>query len=201
MPNPSFLIATYLWRHGDVAYAHKDKKLNLAAQWYLLGTHEIFDPLQESNRFKSFRKAALCLAETGKLQEADQVMERCVDKDCAKNNFVRFYIATMRKDEAQGEIPSHPLKTLLTSCSALQSLEAMSKSTDVDSQILLWAGKAAGESAGSSKIILSAVLKCILEIGKRDSNVIGIDLLLVIRWGFYSPLIAETVLNLFSVYY
>lgn len=48
------------------------------------------------------RKAALCYSEVGLYDRAEQVMDRSLGTDLAKSHFVRFYISTLKKDEARG---------------------------------------------------------------------------------------------------
>lgn len=57
----------------------------------------------------------------------------------------------------------------------------MSNSSDLEIKILLWAAKVARESVGSSRNLYSRVLLCVLEVGRRETNVVGVDLLVLIR--------------------
>lgn len=56
---------------------------------------------------------ALCYSEVGLYDRAEQVMDRSLGTDLAKSHFVRFYISTLKKDEARG--PSSPFCWLLAS--------------------------------------------------------------------------------------
>lgn len=90
-----------MWRRGDTA--HAESRSAIAAKWYLMGTNSIFRSLEEEISQKCFRKAALCFVEVGMLVEADKMMEKCAGGiDSAKNHFVRFYTATLAKNEEQG---------------------------------------------------------------------------------------------------
>lgn len=60
--------------------------------------------LKRIDRF-TCRKAALCFSEVGMYDRADEAIRSCSGTS-AKNDFVRFYNATLRVDEPQGRSSS-----------------------------------------------------------------------------------------------
>lgn len=55
------------------------------------------------------RKAALCLIEIKKFEEAEAIMSRSCDGEpakVAKSHFVRFYNFTLMQNEGKGEHPA-----------------------------------------------------------------------------------------------
>lgn len=62
---------------------------------------------------------------------------------------------------------------------AVNSLKALADATDLEVKMLLWAAKAAHESG--IKPLLTVVLETLLEMGRRDSAIVGVDLVVLIR--------------------
>ena len=76
--NPSIQL---IWQFGDRQY--RAKQWAKAADWYLVGSHALFQTNSPASMPKCLRKAALCFLENAEYARAAVTVRRCPPKQAA----------------------------------------------------------------------------------------------------------------------
>lgn len=79
-----------MWQYGDRHY--HAKKWSEAADWFVAGTHRLFQTTIPTSASKCFRKAALCYIEQREYARASTVI-RCCSTNEAATHYLIFLIA------------------------------------------------------------------------------------------------------------
>jgi hypothetical protein len=79
-----------MWQYGGRKY--KAKRWPEAADWYLAGSHKLFQATNPQSVTKCFRKAALCYIEQRDFAQASTMIRRCPANE-ATTHYVVFLIA------------------------------------------------------------------------------------------------------------
>ncbi|KAF6758826.1 meiosis protein SPO22/ZIP4 like-domain-containing protein [Ephemerocybe angulata] len=136
--NPFQLI----WRFGGKL--HQGKKWAAAADWYLLGSHQLFRRPSPEMSNKCYRKAALCYIELKEYAKASTVIRRCGSNEAA-THYVTFLTAVYQGLENE----------------AIRSINEMQKAPDFDRKMLLLATQVAHRS--EMRLVLLSVLNHLLK--------------------------------------
>ncbi|EIN13175.1 hypothetical protein PUNSTDRAFT_139817 [Punctularia strigosozonata HHB-11173 SS5] len=135
---PAAACLTLLWQRGERHYLAK--AYSPAADWYLIGTHEVFQSIGTPAVTKCYRKAALCHIHLKEFSRASEVVRRCPLNEAA-TNYIVFLGAAYQGLEDE----------------AIDAVERMVNAPDFDRKMLLLATKLAHESD------MSALLLSVLE--------------------------------------
>lgn len=79
-----------MWQFGERHY--NAKAWDKAADWFLLGTHDVFKSMAPNNNAKCFRKAALCYLQLKEYGRATAVVRHCRNNEAA-THYIVFLIA------------------------------------------------------------------------------------------------------------
>ena len=82
--SPILIVCPYfqlLWQFGDRHY--NAKRWAEAADWFLSGTHTIFDSMARASGAKCFRKAALCYIQQRNYSKASATLRHCPTDEAA----------------------------------------------------------------------------------------------------------------------
>ncbi|KAF6758817.1 meiosis protein SPO22/ZIP4 like-domain-containing protein [Ephemerocybe angulata] len=135
---------TLIWRFGGKL--HQGKKWAAAADWYLLGSHQLFRRPSPEMSNKCYRKAALCYIELKEYAKASTVIRRCGSNEAA-THYVTFLTAVYQ---------------------AIRSINEMQRAQDFDRKMLLLATQVAHRS--EMRLVLLSVLNHLLKTLKFGSN-------------------------------
>ncbi|KAL1739094.1 hypothetical protein HDZ31DRAFT_69300 [Schizophyllum fasciatum] len=78
---PTVACLTLIWQFGDRQY--RAKQWAKAADWYLVGSHALFQTNSPASMPKCLRKAALCFLENAEYARAAATVRRCPPKQAA----------------------------------------------------------------------------------------------------------------------
>ncbi|KAF9481252.1 SPO22-domain-containing protein [Pholiota conissans] len=146
---PTTACLTLIWQYGGRYY--KAKKWSEAADWYMIGSHNLFKTHSLSSSAKCFRKAALCHIEQREYSLASTIIRRCPNNE-ASTHYVIFLTAIHQGLESE----------------ATRAIHDMVKAPDFDRKMLLLATQISHQS--DMKGALLAVLESLLKTLKIGSN-------------------------------
>ncbi|KAF7306235.1 hypothetical protein MIND_00414100 [Mycena indigotica] len=150
---PSTACLTLLWQYGDRHFAAK--RFGPAADWFLIGTHALFQTACPASAAKCFRKAALCHIEHKEYARAAAVIRKCpvgLGHAEASTQYVLFIAAVHQGLEDE----------------AIRAVREMVKAVDFDRKMLLLATQISHES--EMKTVLITVLEALLKTLKVEKN-------------------------------
>ncbi|KAG8907771.1 hypothetical protein FRB99_002270 [Tulasnella sp. 403] len=130
----------------------QSKQYPLAAEWFLLATHQCFESTAAANTSKCLRKAALSYVQAGQYAKATATMSKCPGNEAA-THYVLFLSAAYQGLEDE----------------AIRAIQAMVKAPDFDRKMLLLATKLAHESQMRNLVL--AILEGLLKTLKSDAAV------------------------------
>ncbi|KAI0761631.1 meiosis protein SPO22/ZIP4 like-domain-containing protein [Trametes elegans] len=139
---PTTACLTLLWQFGDRHY-HAKRWAN-AADWFLVGTHRVFESMSHISNAKCLRKAALCFVQCGEHARASAIICRCPPTDAA----------------------THYVSLLIAAHQAVAAVREMVHASNFNKKMLLLATRLAHES--SMKSLLLSVLEALLDASTRD---------------------------------
>ncbi|KAI9059547.1 hypothetical protein FKP32DRAFT_1657351 [Trametes sanguinea] len=142
---PTTACLTLLWQFGD-RHFHA-KRWADAADWFLIGTHNVFGSMSHISNAKCLRKAALCYVQCGEHSQASATIRRCPPTDAA-THYVALLIAAH-----QGKI-------------AVAAVRAMVHASNFNKKMLLLATRLASDSG--MKTLLLSVLEALLDASIRE---------------------------------
>ncbi|KAG8806313.1 hypothetical protein FRC17_005082 [Serendipita sp. 399] len=145
----AFAFLTTFWQFGDHNYDRK--RWGHAADWYMLGTHPIFEVVADVTGSKCLRKAALARIYDQDYTSAKTLIERCPSRD-APTHYLSFLSAV---NQAQTE-------------DAIRAIEMMARAPDFDRKMLLLATSLARDA--QDRTLLHAVLVALLDTLKSDGQ-------------------------------
>ncbi|KAI0935752.1 hypothetical protein AcV5_004080 [Taiwanofungus camphoratus] len=152
---------TLLWQFGDRQY--NAKHWSEAAEWFLQGTHPIFEPISSLSSSKCFRKSALCYIQQNEYAKAATIIRRCSDHEAATHYVV---LLTAVRQGLEDE--------------AVRAVTAMVKASDFNRRMLMLATQLANE-AGMQTLLLS-VLEALLDtLRTRDGLGIHLEAVTLVR--------------------
>ncbi|KAL4254899.1 Sporulation-specific protein 22/ZIP4 [Abortiporus biennis] len=158
---PTTACLTLLWQFGDRNY--NAKRWSEAADWFLAGTHHVFDSMAQASRAKCFRKAALCYLQQRDYSQASTVMRKCPNNEAA-THYVRLLTAVQQGLEDE----------------AMISVQEMVQAPDFDRKMLLLATQLVNQS--DMKTLLLSVLEALLMTVKDGENMeFNVEALTLIR--------------------
>ncbi|KIY53662.1 SPO22-domain-containing protein [Fistulina hepatica ATCC 64428] len=150
MSTPTMACLALIWQYGDRLY--NAKNWNQAADWYMLGSHEVFHNHSPTSRDKCFRKAALCYIDQREYARASAVIRRC-PPDQAATQYLVLLASVQQGLEDE----------------AIRAVNAMVQAPDFDRKMLLLATHLSHQSG--LKPLLLVVLEALLKTMKaRESN-------------------------------
>ncbi|KAF7293678.1 hypothetical protein MIND_01147800 [Mycena indigotica] len=150
---PSTACLTLLWQYGDRHFAAK--RFGPAADWFLIGTHALFQTSCPASAAKCFRKAALCHIEHKEHARAAAVIRKCpvgLGHGEASTHYLLFIAAVHQGLEDE----------------AIRAVREMVKAVDFDRKMLLLATQISHES--EMKTVLITVLEALLKTLKVEKN-------------------------------
>ncbi|KAF7317365.1 hypothetical protein HMN09_00472800 [Mycena chlorophos] len=152
---PATACLTLLWQYGDRHFA--GKRFSLAADWYLVGTHALFQGPHAcpTSGAKCFRKAALCYIEQKEYARATTVIRRC----------------PVGQGPGHGEAATQYVLFVAAVHQAIRAVREMVKAADFDRKMLLLATQISHES--EMKTVLITVLEALLKTLKFEKNSAG----------------------------
>ncbi|KAK7688019.1 hypothetical protein QCA50_008389 [Cerrena zonata] len=158
---PVMACLSLLWQFGDRQYT--GKHWSEAADWFLTGTHSVFDGLPASSKAKCCRKAALCYIHQQDYAKVSAVLQRC-DHDEAATHYVMLLTAVKQGLEDE----------------AIRATRAMARCPDFDRNMLLLATQLAHES--DMKTLLLSILEELLQtVNMRVNDEFQSEALTLIR--------------------
>lgn len=146
---PATACLTLIWKYGDSHY--QMKKWSEAADWFLAGTHQLFNEKSSVTRPKCYRKAALCYLEQKDYSKASTMIRRCPTNEAA-TCYVMFLIAVHQGLEDE----------------AVMSIRDMQKASDFDRKMVLLATQLSHKL--EMKSVLLSALKALLSAFKAGAN-------------------------------
>ncbi|GJJ13838.1 hypothetical protein Clacol_008095 [Clathrus columnatus] len=172
---PTTACQSLLWQFGERHYSAKawDK----AADWFLLGTHDVFKSMAQNNNAKCLRKAALCYIQLREYARATAAIRRCRNNEAA-THYITFLIAINQGLETEGDI------------SAIRAIQDVVQAKDFDRRMLLLATQLAHDAG--LKAVLLAVLDSLLQfLRSQDGFESDIEALTIIRKTLVQALIGH----------
>ncbi|KAJ7474020.1 meiosis protein SPO22/ZIP4 like-domain-containing protein [Mycena latifolia] len=146
---PATACLTLIWQYGDRHFAAK--RWSDAADWYLSGSHKLFQTASPTSGAKCFRKAALCYIEQREYARASTVIRRCPSNE-ATTHYVVFLTAIHQGLDDE----------------AIRAVKDMVKAADFDRKMLLLATQISHES--EMKTVLLSVLEALLKTLKFENS-------------------------------
>jgi hypothetical protein len=140
---------TLIWQFGDRHY--QEKRWSEAADWFVIGSHQIFRSSSPTTSSKCFRKAALCYIEQREYAQASALIRRCSTNE-ATTHYVTFLTAVHQGLDDE----------------AIRAIQEMLKAADFDRKMLLLATQISHES--EMKTVLMSVLEALLKTLKIENN-------------------------------
>ncbi|KAJ6605346.1 meiosis protein SPO22/ZIP4 like-domain-containing protein [Mycena vulgaris] len=181
---PATACLTLIWQYGDRHFAAK--RWSDAADWYLVGSHKLFQEACPTSGAKCFRKAALCYIEQHEYARASTVIRRCPSNE-ATTHYVVFLTAVHQ---------------------AIRAVKDMVKAADFDRKMLLLATQISHES--EMKTVLLSVLEALLKTLKIENSgetvveaitllrcIIRLMLKLLVEPAANKPVLIETLISHF----
>ncbi|KAF8637477.1 hypothetical protein AX16_010805 [Volvariella volvacea WC 439] len=110
---PTTACLTLIWQYGDGH--HQAKRWTEAADWFLAGSHKLFQVNCPTANSKCLRKAALCYIEQREYAKASTVIRRCPTSE-ATTHYVTFLTAfhqAIRAIQKMVDAPDFDRKMLL----------------------------------------------------------------------------------------
>ncbi|EMD41466.1 hypothetical protein CERSUDRAFT_128264 [Gelatoporia subvermispora B] len=132
---------TLIWQFGDRQY--NAKRWSEAADWFLVGTHSVFNVLSSTANPKCFRKGALCYIQLRDYARASATARRCSGKEAA-THYILLLIAVHQGLEDE----------------AISAVQDMVNAADFNPKMLLLATQLANEY--EMKPLLLSVLEALL---------------------------------------
>ncbi|KAJ7115262.1 meiosis protein SPO22/ZIP4 like-domain-containing protein [Mycena epipterygia] len=146
---PATACLTLLWQYGDRHFTAK--RWSEAADWFLAGSHKLFEAACPTSGAKCFRKAALCYIEQHEYARASTVIRRCPSNE-ATTHYVVFLTAVHQGLDDE----------------AIRAIKDMVKAADFDRKMLLLATQISHES--EMKTVLLSVLEALLKTLKIENS-------------------------------
>ncbi|KAL1733003.1 meiosis protein SPO22/ZIP4 like-domain-containing protein [Schizophyllum commune] len=143
LSTPTVACLTLIWQFGDRQY--RAKQWAKAADWYLVGSHALFQTNSPASMPKCLRKAALCFLENAEYARAAVTVRRCPPKQAA-THYVALLCA-VRQGTCMSSAP-------------IQAVQDMVQSPDFDRKMLLLATQLTHQA--ESRPVLLAVLEALL---------------------------------------
>ncbi|KAJ6505545.1 hypothetical protein C8R45DRAFT_1209240 [Mycena sanguinolenta] len=158
---PATACLTLIWQYGD-RHFHA-MRWSAAADWFLLGSHQLFRASCPTSGAKCFRKAALCYIEQHEYARVSAVIRRCPSNE-ATTHYVMFLTAVHQGLDLE----------------AIRAIQDMVKAVDFDRKMLLLATQISHES--EMKPVLLSVLEALLKTLKiENSGEIVVEAMALIR--------------------
>ncbi|KAF7367752.1 hypothetical protein MSAN_00839200 [Mycena sanguinolenta] len=186
---PATACLTLIWQYGD-RHFHA-KRWSAAADWFLVGSHQLFGASCPTSGAKCFRKAALCYIEQHEYAKASAVIRRCPSNE-ATTHYVMFLTAVHQGLDDE----------------AIRAIQDMVKAVDFDRKMLLLATQISHES--EMKPVLLSVLEALLKTLKIENSgetvveamtlircIIRLVLKLLVEPASNKPVLIETLISHF----
>ncbi|CAL1696816.1 unnamed protein product [Somion occarium] len=157
---PVMACLTLLWQFGDRQYSAK--RWLQAADWFLVGTHRVFNSVPHTSRTKCDRKAALCYIQQQDYAKASAVLQRCLHDEAA-THYVMLLTAVRQGLEDE----------------AIKAARGMAKCSDFDRNMLFLATQLAHES--DMKTLLLSILEELLQVVDTRTDHFQAEALTLIR--------------------
>ncbi|KAF8584952.1 SPO22-domain-containing protein [Ramaria rubella] len=158
---PTTACQSLLWQFGDRHY--NAKSWSKAADWFLLGTHDAFKSMTQSNQTRCLRKAALCYIQQQEYARATNVIRRCRNNEAA-TYYVVFLTAVHQGLEDE----------------AICAIQEMVRAKDFDRKMLLLATQLAHDAG--FKMLLLTVLDSLLNFLQTQGGFDdGVEALTLVR--------------------
>ncbi|KAK7007973.1 meiosis protein SPO22/ZIP4 like-domain-containing protein [Favolaschia claudopus] len=146
---PATACLTLIWQYGDRHF--NAKRWSAAAEWFLAGSHQLFQASCPTSGAKCYRKAALCYLEQREYARASTVIRRCPSNEAA-TQYILFLTAVHQGLDDE----------------AIRAVRDMVKAADFDRKMLLLATQISHES--EMKPVLLSVLEALLKTWKFEDN-------------------------------
>ncbi|KAJ7877618.1 meiosis protein SPO22/ZIP4 like-domain-containing protein [Mycena leptocephala] len=186
---PATACLTLIWQYGDRHF--NAKRWSAAADWFLVGSHQLFRATCPTSGAKCFRKAALCYIEQREFARASAVIRRCPSNE-ATTHYVLFLTAVHQGLDDE----------------AIRAIRDMVKAADFDRKMLLLATQISHES--EMKTVLLSVLEALLKTLKIENSgetvveamtlircIIRLVLKLLVEPASNKPVLIETLISHF----
>ncbi|KAJ7233617.1 meiosis protein SPO22/ZIP4 like-domain-containing protein [Mycena haematopus] len=186
---PATACLTLIWQYGD-RHFHA-KRWSAAADWFIVGSHQLFRASCPTSGPKCFRKAALCYIEQHEFARASAVIRRCPSNE-ATTHYVVFLTAVHQGLDSE----------------AIRAIQDMVKAVDFDRKMLLLATQISHES--EMKPVLLSVLEALLKTLKIENSgetvveamtlircIIRLVLKLLVEPASNKPILIETLISHF----
>ncbi|KAK2464868.1 hypothetical protein APHAL10511_002944 [Amanita phalloides] len=165
---PATACLTLLWQYGERHF--NAKRYSEAADWFMLGSHQLFKPSCPTSTAKCYRKAALCYIEQLEFARAATVMRRCTSDD-APTHYIMFLIAVHQGLEAEAikelhnmrAAPGFDRKMLLLATQISHQLELKGVLLSVLEELLATLMTGRG-SADQTVVEAMTLIRCIIRL-------------------------------------
>ncbi|KAJ7259902.1 meiosis protein SPO22/ZIP4 like-domain-containing protein [Mycena rebaudengoi] len=158
---PATACLTLIWQYGDRHFSAK--RWLEAAEWFLVGSHQLFRSGCPTSAAKCFRKAALCYIEQHEYAKASALIRRCPSNE-ATSHYVLFLTAIHQGLDDE----------------AIRAVRDMVKAPDFDRKMLLLATRIS-HGAGMETVLVSVLDSLLKTLKNENSGETVVEAITIIR--------------------